>query len=484
MKSALASRLAIPSALALLMLLQLLCAPGHYLGFEQDGAFYALASRSLLAGRYTLGISPGEPLLTFLTPGWPLLLTPAAAISGDAPAGYQLWAWAWLAACVPLTFYWLRSRIGEGAALAGVAAFALNPFILSRSGVVASEAPALAGTLGLLLLLERKKRLPGWAAGLWLAGLWLIRPAAIVVWPAVALWYAYHARRQLGGLIAAACAPVFAWMAWTKWVGGGVAEFQELAQTLPGQGLGGFVSTAAHNAQNIAGLWGQSSLPVPLPAEHHLALIVGTALLVAAGAGAAAALGRSKKDFDPAALILASGLALHLIWAWWFERYLLPFLPFLLWGLWRWVERQKKGAGVWVLALLALLPLVGQSRHLLSDRQSRYVPEHHAAYKWIQQNTPAHTLLSSAFYARDAFYTGRPFVPLPTGGNAPLTSRLKAGRIALILWHPMPDLGSAQGARFVWNRRLRVFAGQLAKADLLVAFHDEKTMILAPRRSH
>jgi len=48
--------------------------------------------------------------LTEITPGWPLLLAPAALVSGDSPAGYQLWSWLWLVLCDALVWLWLRRR--------------------------------------------------------------------------------------------------------------------------------------------------------------------------------------------------------------------------------------------------------------------------------------------------------------------------------------------------------------------------------------
>ena len=93
---------------------------------------------------------------------------------------------------------------------------------------------------------------------------------------------------------------------------------------------------------------------------------------------------------EPAVVYLLAGLALHLLWAWWFERYLLPYLPFLLWGLWVAVERVKKGLGVWVLAVMVLMPLPTQTRGLMRARESRHKPEYAAAYQWIQRNTRPH----------------------------------------------------------------------------------------------
>ncbi|MDE2292411.1 MAG: hypothetical protein KGL53_10035, partial [Elusimicrobia bacterium] len=151
--------------LGLLAAVQLACFPGQWMGAEGDELLYVLLSRSLARGTYTLGVTPGDALYSQVTPGWPLLLLPAALFSGDAALGYQLWSFLWLAACDVLCFLWLRRRVGARAAAALTALFALNPLILSRSGVVMPELPGLAVALAVVMLVDRPRPAPGAAVG-------------------------------------------------------------------------------------------------------------------------------------------------------------------------------------------------------------------------------------------------------------------------------------------------------------------------------
>lgn len=445
-------------------MMQFLCCPGHYLGREQDGAFYVLAARAILRGAYTLGISPGEPALTFITPGWPLLLSPAAALSGDAALGYQLWAWAWLVLATGLAFVWFRRRFGSRPAYLLTALFALNPLVLSRSGVLTSEIPFLALTFAILLRLEKASPAE---TGLSLGFLWLVRPAALAFFPAVwaARWLLAKGDDRWKALVPCATlsfVPPALWWLWVRSAGGTLSEVREIGMSLPGQGLGGLALIAAANARSALSLLGETLLPWAPSGSMGFALILGAVFAAFAIYGAARSL---RRGYEPAAALLAGGALMHAFWPWWYERYLVVFLPFLLWGLWeavRSLRRESLAAGLLVLVLV--LSLAGQGRLVARQSARSHRLELHASYRWIQRHTPAHALIASALYARDAFYTGRPFVPLPTGGGD-LAERLRRGRIAYVLWREVPDLGSTLGKDFFWTRRLAAFGAEIAAAE-------------------
>lgn len=447
--------------IAVLAALQLLFVPGHYLGAEHDDVQFVLAAHSLRDGRYSLGISPGDPPLTFATPGLPALLLPAAFLSGENPAAYELLCWGWLVAADALAWLWFRRRMAAGAAAAATALFALNPLVLSRAGVVMSEIPFLAFSLALLLALESRRALPGWLAGLTLGFAWLIRPAALALWAAVGIHYLSRGeRRQAGESLLCALAPALAWKFWVNMNGAPLAEFQELSLTLGVEGAAGWLRVAGVNLRAALALWGRSVLPWIAAGDGGLAALAAGGILAAtAGLGLARRL--RGEGYDPGLGALAFGVLLHAFWPYWYERYLPPFLPFLIWGLYLCAESLPGGRrrAPWVLAALALMPLPAQGRVLLRERAARSRPELARTYAWVRENTPSQALFAGAFYGRDAFYTGRPFIPLPAG--PPLAEELRERRAAFVLWQEPPDLGSSLGGRFGWRRVLEGFAGEL-----------------------
>jgi hypothetical protein len=433
--------------LALLALFQLLCVPGHYIGHEHDDVQYLLAARSLLEGRYSLGILPGDPPLTIASPGWPLLLTPAAFASGDHPLGYQLWAWGWLVLCDGLLFFWLRRRFGDGLAGAATALFALNPLVLSRAGVLMNEIPYLAFVLCAFLSFERGKSIPGWAAGLLLAYSWLIRTASIVLVPPV---LGYYALRRRWRDFAAACGmwlgAVVVWKLWSDWGGAGLAESAELAGTFGRDGLGVLWASLTGNTIKTARLLGGTLLPWrPYPGTPDLAAALGFCALAFSGWGLFV---RARREgFEVPTAYFVCGVLLHAVWPYWYERYLPPFLPVLILGWAHAFERLRPHRAAVVIALLALSTVPGQGTVLVRRQHLRYRPALSETYAAIREHSPPDALFASAFYCRDAYYAGRPFVPLPTLEGS-LAGHMKSEGVDFILWQGVPDLGSSLGGRY------------------------------------
>lgn len=464
--------------LCALALFQLLCVPGHYLGFEHDDVQYVLAARSLLEGRYSLGILPGDPPLTIASPGWPLLLTPAALVSGDHPLGYQLWAWGWLVLCDALMWIWLRRRFAPATAGAAVALFALNPLVLSRAGVLMNEIPYLAFVLGAFALYDREEIPSGWAGGALLGFCWLIRTASLPLVPAVLGVYAL--RRRWKDAAAAAgvwAAAVAAWKLWSDWGGPGLAEQGELWNTIGLEGGGALLSVAANNAREAARLLGETLLPWrPQPGTPGLATALGAAAW--AGAGWGFWTRRRGADFGPAGVYLAFGILLHAFWPYWYQRYLPPFLPALALGWCLAFEPLFKNRTAILAGALALATVPGQGAVLVSRQHLRYRPEFVETYAALPDFAAPNELFASAFYCRDAYYAGRPFVPLPLG-EGPLAERMRQGGISYILWKELPELGSSLGARFASLRRLRAMREELTGPDFRVLYSNsrEKTEI-------
>lgn len=444
-------------ALALLACLQTAAFPGHWFGAEGDEALYALLARSLLQGRYGLEVLPGDPGFYEVTPGWPLLLAPVAAAAGDSPLGYQAWAFLWLAVCDLLVFLWSRRRFGTGPALALTLLFGLNPLVLSRAGVVMPELPGLALTLSVLLLVERSRPVPGPLLGGLLGSCYLVRPALLPLVPAcaAALWTQGRRREAAWAL----GLPAAVWASWRLWVSsrGGFSDAGEGFLALAGAGWRLWPSAAAFNLREACALWGRTMLPAAGFASAEL--LLGAALGVLA---CVTTLRRLKQaPADAAALFLAGSALLHAAWPWWYERYLAALLPFAILAVWEGVRRlgASERAMLRGAAVLVLLPLPFQAVPMAvgvgKDRDRPPLE----TYGFLK-NLPPDGLIASVHYPRDAWYAGRPCVPLPAQPLEP--AALRRLRVRWVLWEEAHDFGSSLGEDFPPARRLRAWSESLA----------------------
>jgi hypothetical protein len=429
-----------------------LAAPQGPLGKEHDDALYVLAGQSLAGGSYRAWYLPGHPPITQTTPGLPALLWPVAAAAPDALWAYQLLMGLFLALCAPLLWKYFRRRWPAPVALALTLLFALNPLVLSRSGAVMPEAPFLLATLGVLLLFERSGPLLG--AGLLAA--YLIRPAAIPLWAAVGI--ALAARRRWKDLAWAAGIPLAGLALWALWCQGrgGVQETSELALLYRSADAATVAAILKTNAANAARVWGQTILPTSL-AQTGAAWGAGAVL------SALALIGLGKRFFqrrwDPGLLFLSASLGMHLLWPWWYDRYLLPLLPFL-WAAVvaalpeRWGSRFPKKVAL-VLGGIALLAFFAQGIRFFQKGERANRPACSATYDWILAHTALSDRFASPFYARDILQAGRLFQPLPGGDTAAdFVAALRARRIAYVLWENNPDFGFSRSDNAV-ARRLR-----------------------------
>ncbi|MBI3300234.1 MAG: hypothetical protein HYZ75_18870 [Elusimicrobia bacterium] len=434
--------------------------PAGWLGAEGDDAIYALLSRSLLHGRYGLEVVPGDPPFGQYTPGWPLLLTPAAAVSGDIPLGYQAWAFLWLVVCDLLVFLWARRRSGARAALAVTALFALNPLVLSRAGVVMPELPGLAAALAALFLADRRRAGSGPLVGALAAVGYLVRPALLPLAPAcaVALWKGGRRRDAAW----AAGLPVLAWAAWRVWASrhGGFSDEGEAAAALAGAGWSAWPAAVLHNLREVPALWGGTLTPAGGPAAA--AFGAGALLLALVCLGLVRRFGR--RPYDAAGLYLLGSAALHAAWPWWYERYLPPLLPFALLAAWEGVRALGVPGrrAAWGAAALAALPLPIQGPALARGAEAPPLE----TYAFLR-TLPSEGLVAALHFARSAWHTGRPFVPLPQASDPAALARLK---VRWVLWERPGDLGSSLGGAFPASRGLAAWEARLLGAGFRTVF--------------
>lgn len=417
--------------------------PMGYLGQDHDDALYFLAAQSLREGRYCRWFLPGAPTITDFTPGFPAFLTPVAFLFPDNPMACQLWTGFALLACTGMVWRLFRQSQDAPTAVLLTGLFALNPLVLTRLGVVMPEAPFLLGTLGFLLLWE-KNRLSDFAAGAWLAALYLIRPAAIALWGAAGTSLLIQRRHR--SLLKTFAVPAATYFLWARWSGpgGGVEESVELNLLYGGKGPGQWLLNAGLNAAQLARTWGATLLPLPW-ARGIAAPVLGSGVLALSGWGAVR--GLRKKSADASLWFLAFSLAMHLAWPWWYDRYLLPLLPFLWLALARvatdldrWFSpRFRWGLFGGVLAL----SFFGQSVFWFVPKARRNEPALADSYQWIKSHTSAGDGFMSPFYGRDLIHAQRVFLPPPpVSDNAEaLAAVLARQRVRYVLWDQSMNLG-------------------------------------------
>lgn len=394
-------------------LIQLYVLPNGYLGLEHDDALYALATQALSQGHYRFWYQPGQPPITTLTPGYPLLLLPFHLLSSGRENIYPFANWLFLVAADVLAWLWLKKRQSAPIALLLTLLFALNPLVLSRAGRVMPEVAFLACVLAVLLLWE-KPGWPAWATGLGLLACWMIRPAA---WPLLAaFWLVFALRKNWRSLFACVVVPLSGIGLWTHWAhraGRIAAESGELLDTYGRAGLGDLLSVAWTNAGQMAHQLGASFLPASF-SETFLALLIGGALIGLCLWGL-----RKKllKGWEPAGLFLLGSFLMHLLWPWWFPRYWLPLLPFLAGYAMEGYSSSRSGQPSRkvpaVLISILVLQFLLKGSPLLTEEKNALPEELRDSYAWIAQNTPSDTLFCSVFSGRDTVQTGRAFLPMP-----------------------------------------------------------------------
>ena len=418
---------------------------------------YLLAALVLPTGRYELMTAVGHPPLTSTAPGWPLLMAPLGFLS-DAPGIFQAFAAIILAACPWAMWAWLKWRTDDKTALLAALLLASSPLALSQSGTLMPEASYLLVFLAALIASENGKH--GLAGGLG-ALLVLIRPAGLSALPALAAHpefkrrWAEAARALIPALMAAGL-----WSAWSMKRSGGVQEAGELALAYGGGASMSPLHVMLANVRFFTASLGGSFLP-PRYSDGTAAILLGTALLLAAGRGL------RRKPQDPASIALIGALAMHALWTWQYERYLIPLLPLLFWAL---IEGLGSAAPR-VLAALLAAQLGFQTLPRLGRPSPWAEPELSRTYAWLKTR-PEPGALASALPVRDGWYAGRPCLPFPDDADgAAFAAKLKGARARFILRQDGLDIGLSASAPL--SRLLLRAYGQLDDAKRFRKIHEE-----------
>jgi len=460
-------RLAVPPRSALILaacaLLVLAFAPAQYFGRQQDDLLYYFGARALASGCYCLETSPGCPPLAMINPGWPLLLAPLAFFT-ERPGLFQAFSALILAAAPIATWAWLRRRTDETTALLAAALFASCPLALAQAGVPMSEAPSVLVLLALLAAAEDKRPRAAGALG---AALLMLRTAgaAALAAPLAPLLRA----RRWSAAAAAAAPPALAYALWSLWSWSrtrGVDKISLLADIYRGNAWRKPLEVAAANARFYLAAWGGCFLP-PGFAYGRTALVFGALLAAAAAAGLARVL-RRRRD-DPAAWALIAAAALHALWSWQYERYMIPVLPLLIWSLAAGLGRAAKPA----LAGLLVLQLASQTLPRLGRPSPYAEPELALSYAWLAAR-PRPALLASAEHVRDGYYAGLPNVALPDDENArDFAAHLKSMRVSYVVREDGLDVGLGADPSSGLRRALERAYSHLDEERLFRKVHEE-----------
>lgn len=418
----------------------LLCAPAQYLGRQQDDIVYVIAAQALTRGRYSLLTTPGTPAIVDYSPGLPLALAPLALLAGDHTLYYQLFCALILAACPWALWFWLRKTKEPASALPVALLFATSPLVLSQSGTVMTEAPYTLLNLALLTWLAGEQgrehgRGSGLAPGSVLAYMTLLRSPGLSLWPALLAEPLRQKRwKESGMLLAAPCLAVVSWLAWCRWNRSYSPDMAEWSLTYRGQDAGQFFRVAASNLRFYMISLGSCFLP-DFWGGATAGLLAGCAVAAAAFAGAVKSLRRDPAH--PAVIMLGTASLMHIFWGWQYERYLLPLLPLVL-------AFMALGLGkAWRIVCLTLLmaQTVFHVPHWVSGSSWKH-PELAQTYDWIKNHTGPGDILSSPLYVRDAFYTGRPSVPLPDRpDSSTFADSLKSHKTRRVLWQERLEVG-------------------------------------------
>jgi hypothetical protein len=172
--------------------------------------------------------------------------------------------------------------------------------------------------------------------------------------------------------------------------------------------------------------WGSAFLPPSAPEDFSA--LIGAVLLGLAAWG----LWRQRKTAGPGELFLLGNLAIHAFWPWWYDRYFLTLLPFLLISAAHRLENVSRRFRLGILAGLAVFSFTVHGRHWMAAKPDMRPPQEEA-YEWIRGRTDPSALFTSPFYAREALHTGRIFLPLPLAKDT--------GLFQYVWWEGLPDMG-------------------------------------------
>lgn len=462
-------------------ILYVLCRGAYYVGFFNDDAFYLIGARSLLAGGFWELNNPARPPLIQYLPGWPFLLTPAAALGSLAAA--RLTAALAMLLSAAAAAWCFADDLDEEGRLMLAAVCALNPLALSLSGAVLADAPF---TLALLVLLGAAKRL--WSrddAALWFAlgagagASFLLRPVGLAAPAALAVALAWEGRKRAAALVlAGAAGTVVPWLTRNLFAGGhALLYFRELAAPWESGGTSG--RPLANAAYYLNELFARTLLRWPAPWGAGVAAVAGLALAVRG-----LSLGGMSGGRRAVALSVALLAVILLAWEKRSGRYLLPLVPFAAaWSLAALGHLRRPA----VFLLMTSYAVPGLSIYRASAHPTAMPalgPER--TWAWIRANTPPEAVFAAELDGRLYLRTGRRTLTLPRGEEArsvgPWAARAGVDYVLVEPTGEVMTTGSGRGAHDPVPAAERLAAARQAVLETAFEDPDEGTAVFRVTR--
>lgn len=396
-----------------------LCHRAYWVGLFNDDAYYLIGARSLLTGRFAELQTPGAPPLVNYLPGWPLLLAPVVALARHSLAALQAFSIALHVAALGLLGLVFEREDSEETADLALIAVAVSPLISSTAATLLADGPMLFAAALALALLPRLWRTRGWRAwlifGLGLGWAALIRPTGLALAAAIALAAALERKWREAALVFVPAGLVLAlWLHRNAGLTGASWNYWQQAREL---GAGG-IPLMANAAFYARELFARALWRPPVSSA--------VAELMIASAGTALALTGLIRPRTPTGRALGFFTALfflpHLAWGLQASRYLIPVLPFALWGVWRGLsrlDRRAAMAGAALCVAFSALATVNVARASLYPSDSRSVPPMRTA-AWLRAHARPGDVIGAQYDARWNLLTGLPSVHAATGPAATL----------------------------------------------------------------
>lgn len=425
-----------------------------YLFTGGDNAHYYALARALATGRgYVDLVAPGAPPHTQYPPGFPALLVPLYLLSGGSYVALKLTSL--VAGGVLLAALYRLARrdpaLPTWTAAAAVWMVGLYTVFQLYAHRVLSDMTYAALVVASLAVFQRgaeddSDRIdPTWFAGCILAlAAFYVRSAGVTLLAAVIVWALVRYRWRRAALAAVTFVVGGApWVAWSRLAGNGpggyVAELTSSNPFLGGgsQGrLAAFVDRLGDTVIEYATFqFPHLFWPVdPAPGIVRVAAVVVGGSLLAYGAWAVL----RARGVAPWDLYVAWTLVLLPFWPWLGDRYFLTLAPFLWLYLLTGLDGAcaRAGAGrklavvtVGALALgLVVAGAVAGARQwertrawLAGDEFAGYSPfwgDYFRSARWIGENAPADAIVLARKPTLAWYWSGRPAVRPPRGGDA------------------------------------------------------------------
>lgn len=437
------------AALAAAAALYFVCRRAYFVGFFNDDAFYLIGAKSLLQGRYVELNHPAQPPYDTYAPGYPLLLALWSLPFGLSPLSVQSLSILLTAGSVWLLWACLRGEAEDSETDAAAAAFALGPMTVSLSGVVLSEIPLIALTLGALLLSKRWWSRLGDREAAALGALGgtcaLIRLSGAAILVALAAALALERRWRRAAVASAAGAAVIGpYLLRNRWLTGRAeTRISEMLDPVQGGGPLELLASAARNAPYyIHEAFARALFRVPESWAYAAAAFATLGFFLAAWGLRRWGL-KGWRKLVPG--FLAAWFAVHFFWPYQSTRYLYPALPLL--GAMLYLGASQAGRrlgagrgllwGAFALSLaLALRPLsvVARASLGLGPPTAMNTPPLRT-FAFIREKTPREAVFAAELDGQLYLLTGRRCVHLPQREGA-FPAWLKANPVDHVLIFP------------------------------------------------